>query len=228
MSGGSSHGNRLEILKYAPDELRREIAQRLRTIRAAKGRTLVEKGSRSTEVFFLLEGRANVLLYSANGKEVSVHDIGPGDMFGEIAVLDGEPRSASIVAASDLAVVAMQAKDFLACIEHSPSAAVWLSRALASSVRRLTEKVFELSALNVQARIHCELLRLAQKGEERPDGSIEVRPAPTHAELANRVGTHREAVTRELGELSERGIIDYGRKSLLILDLARLRQTAIH
>jgi CRP/FNR family transcriptional regulator, cyclic AMP receptor protein len=227
MSGGSSHGSRLEILKFAPEALRREIAQRLRVIRAPKGRTLVEKGSRSTDVFFLLEGRAKVQLYSPDGKEVTVHDIGPGDMFGEIAVLDGEPRSASIVASSELLIVAMSAKEFMACIEHSPTAGVWLSRALASSVRRLTEKVFELSALNVQARIHCELLRLAQKGEQR-DGAIEVRPAPTHAELANRIGTHREAVTRELGVLSERGIIRYGRRSLMILDLARLQQTALH
>ena len=227
MSGGSSQGSRLEILKYAPDPLRREITQRLRVIRAAKGRTLVEKGSRSTDVFFLLEGRAKVLLYSANGKEVSVHDVGPGDMFGEIAILDGEPRSASIVASSDLVVVAMQAKDFMTLIDNAPAAGVWLARALASSVRRLTEKVFELSALNVQARIHCELLRLAQKGERR-DGSIEVRPAPTHAELANRIGTHREAVTRELRVLSKGGVIRYARHSLLILDLARLQQTAIH
>jgi CRP-like cAMP-binding protein len=226
MSGGSSYGSRLDILKYVPEALRREIAQRLRVIRAPKGRTLVEKGSRSTDVFFLLEGRAKVQLYSQDGKEVTVHDVGPGDMFGEIAALDGEPRSASIVSSSELVVVAMQAKDFLACVEHSP-AGLWLSRALASSVRRLTEKVFELSALNVQARIHCELLRLAQKGERR-DGSIEVRPAPTHAELANRIGTHREAVTRELGVLSERGIIRYGRRSLMILDLARLQQTALH
>jgi CRP-like cAMP-binding protein len=227
MSGTSSQGSRLEILKYVPDALRREIAQRLRVIRAGKGRTLVEKGSRSSEVYFLLEGHAKVLLYSASGREVVVHNVGPGDMFGEIAVLDGEPRSASIVAASELLIVAMQAKDFMACIESSSAAAVWLSRALASSVRRLTEKVFELSALNVQARIHCELLRLAQEGERR-DGTIEVRPAPTHAELANRIGTHREAVTRELGELSERGIIRYGRRSLLILDLGRLQQTAGH
>ena len=227
MSGGSSHGSRLEILKFAPDALRRDITQRLRVTRAPKGRTLVEKGSRSTDVFFLLEGRAKVQLYSPDGKEVTVHDIGPGDMFGEIAVLDGEPRSASIVASSELLIVAMSAKDFMACIEHSPTAGVWLSRALASSVRRLTEKVFELSALNVQTRIHCELLRLAQKGERR-EGAIEVRPAPTHAELANRIGTHREAVTRELGVLSERGIIRYGRRSLMILDLARLQQTALH
>src|SRR6185295_4275970 len=102
-------------------------------------------------------------------------------------------------------------------------AGVWLARRLASGIRRLTEQVFELSALNVQTRIHCELLRLAQKGESR-NGVIEVSPALTHAELASRVGTHREAVTREMQTLSDMGIIRYGRGSLSILDLARLEQ----
>ena len=223
MNGGLSQSTQLQLLKYLPDPLRAEIARRLRVIRAPKGRTLVEKGSGSTDVFFLLEGRAEVLLYSSNGREVCIHNIGPGDMFGEIAVLDGEPRSASIVASSDMMIVAMRASDFMACFESSPAAGIWLARRLASGMRRLTEQVFELSALNVQTRIHCELLRLAQKGEPC-SGGIEVRPAPTHAELASRIGTHREAVTREMQVLSKGKIISHGRRSLMIIDLARLEQ----
>src|SRR5262249_24209531 len=99
------------------------------------------------------------------------------------------------------------------------------ARRLATGVRRLTEQVFELSALNVQTRIHCELLRLAQKGERR-NGGIEVRPAPTHAELASRIGTDREAVTREMRVLSNGKIIRHGRGKLMIIDLDRLEQAA--
>jgi CRP/FNR family transcriptional regulator, cyclic AMP receptor protein len=223
MSGGSYRSTELQLLKHVPDALRTGIMHRLRVIKAPKGRTLLEKGSRSTDVFFLLEGRAKVLLYSSSGREVCVHNIGPGDTFGDIAVLDGEPRSASIIASSELRVAVMRAKDFMICVESSPAAGLWLARNLASCVRRLTEQVFELSALNVQARIHCELLRLAQNGERR-NGSIEVRPAPTHAEFASRIGTHREAVTREMRVLSDDGIIRYGRRSLIIVDLARLEQ----
>jgi CRP-like cAMP-binding protein len=225
MTGGTSQSHRLQLLKYVPEPLRSEISQRLNVIRATKGRTLVEKGSRTRDVFFLLEGRAQVVLYSASGREVCVNDIGPGAMFGEIAALDGEPRSASIQAASDLVLIAMRAEDFLACLESSPAAGIWLARQLAAHSRRLTEQVFELSALNVQARIHCELLRLAQKGEQR-NGGIEVRPAPTHAELASRIGTHREAVTRELRVLSQEKVIRYGRGSLMIINMARLEQAA--
>jgi CRP/FNR family cyclic AMP-dependent transcriptional regulator len=226
MTGGASQSTQLQLLKHVPGPLRTEITTRLRTIRATKGRTLVEKGSRSTEVFFLLEGRAEVLLYSSSGREVSVNTIGPGDVFGEIAALDGEPRSASIVASSEILIVAMHASDFMTCVESSPAAGIWLARRLASGMRRLTEHVFELSALNVRTRIHCELLRLAQKGVPC-SGGIEVRPAPTHAELASRIGTHREAVTRELRVLSDRKIIRHSRRSLVVINLARLEQ-AIH
>ncbi len=223
MSDGSSQSTQFQLLKHVPDPLRTEITRRLRVIRAPKGRTLVERGSRSTDVFFLLEGRAEVLLYSSSGREVCVNYIGPGDMFGEIAVLDGEPRSASIVALSELKVAAMRASDFMKCFESSPAAGIWLARRLASGMRRLTEQVFELSALNVQTRIHCELLRLAQKGEPC-SGGIEVSPAPTHAELAKHIGTHREAVTREMQVLSKAKIIRHGRGKLVITDLARLDQ----
>lgn len=225
MSGGSSQSTQLQFLKCVPDPPRMEIARRLNVIRAPKGRTLVEKGSRSADVFFLLEGQAQVLVYSASGREVYVHNIGPGDMFGEISALDGEPRSASVIALSELLYAVMRVNDFRTCIEISPAAAIWTARSLASGVRRLTERVFELSALNVRARIQCELLRLARKGEPR-SGGIEVRPAPTHAELASRIGTHREAVTREMRALSDMKIIRYGRRSLVIVDLARLEQAA--
>jgi CRP-like cAMP-binding protein len=98
-------------------------------------------------------------------------------------------------------------------------------RRLVSTVRSLTERLFELSALNVQTRIHCELLRLAQGGELR-GGIIEIHDPPTHADFANRIGTHREAVTRELRALSTMKVIRSGRRSLQILDLPRLERAA--
>ena len=210
-----------EILKHVPAGLRKEITPRLRIMRAPKGRTLLEKGSRATDVYFLLDGCAQVRLYSPSGRDVYVNDIGPGDVCGEIAALDGESRSATIIAATNVILAVMRGSDFIRCLESSPAAGIWLARKMAALSRRLTEQVFELSALNVRARIHCELLRLARKGEPR-DGGIEVRPAPTHADLASRVGTHREAVTREMQALSERKIIRHGRRSLLLIDLARL------
>jgi CRP-like cAMP-binding protein len=91
-------------------------------VRARKGRNLLEKGSRSAERFFLLAGRAQVVPFSSTGREVSIHTIGPGGMFGEMACLDDKPRSASVLAMSDVEYAVMRVGDFLACVEGSPAA----------------------------------------------------------------------------------------------------------
>jgi CRP/FNR family cyclic AMP-dependent transcriptional regulator len=223
MAGRTLQDALLQFMSCVPEPLRTQVKNRLSTLERSKGRTLVEKGLLSTDVFFLRDGRAEVVLYGAGGREVCVHNVHPGDMFGEIAVLDGKPRSASVQALSNIVLDVMRGHDFIACLESSPAAGIWLARRFATSLRRSTEKVFELSALNVQTRIQCELLRLAEEGTPCSEG-IEVRPAPTHEALAKRIGTHREAVTKELGALSKAKIIRYERGRLVIIDLPALER----
>lgn len=225
MAGRTSESALLQFLNCVPESLRTQVRSRLSTFERSKGRTLVEKGIRSTDVYFLREGRAEVILYGSRGREVCVHNVGPGDMFGEIAILDGKPRSASVEALSDIVLDAMRGNDFMACLESSPAAGIWLARRFALSLRRSTEKVFELSVLNVAARVACELLRLAEEGTHCSEG-IEIRPVPTHETLSKRIGTHREAVTRELGSLSKAKTIRYEKRRLVIMDLAALERAA--
>jgi len=205
----------------APESFRRAMESKMRSMRAPKGRTIITAGARSMDVYYIVEGQLQVLLYSSTGREVSVRNLGVDDIFGELAALDGISRSATVVALTDVRLRIISRADFLSSIEASPTAAVWLARRLGSEVRRLTERVFELSALNVQARLHCELLRLARGGGAN---SIRVSPAPTHAELANRIGTHREAVTREMRVLAQMKIIRNDRRSLDFLNLAELER----
>lgn len=206
-----------------PPELRQALEQRGLVIRRGRGHTLIGKDEGSTDVFLIVEGEAHVLLYSVNGREVSVRHLGPGSVFGELAALDASPRCASVVAASDLRALAVRRGDFLDCLDTVPGGKDWLLGRLVTEIRRLTERVFELSALNVQSRLHCELLRLARiSGTGHPIPSV--RPAPTHAELANRIGTHREAVTRELKVLADRNIVRTQRRSLEFIDIAGLEE----
>ena len=221
-AAGARGGGFLACLAEAT---RSAILRRARPTRFPKGRTLVEKDSRSTDVFLLLEGTAQVVLYSPAGREVWINTAGPDDLIGELAALDGEPRSTSVVALTDLSVISMPASEFLTCLKDSPAAALLLARRLAAGMRKLTEQVYELNLLNVQTRIQRELLRLAKTGVLR-DSVIEIRPAPTHAEFASRIGTHREAVTRELRALAKDNIVKSGRRSLVILDLERLERIA--
>ncbi len=201
--------------------MRKETLERVRMVRTRKGQALLSKGDRSTDVFFILEGRLQALLYSASGREISLRDLVDGDLFGEMAAIDEDSRSASIVALAESRLLVMSRAEFRAALDGSPGAAIWLMRHLTARIRSLTERVFELSALNVQSRLHCELLRMAAASP----GGLEIRPAPTHAELANRIGTHREAVTREMRALASQNIIKTGRRRLEFVDLARLQTT---
>lgn len=216
----------IELLNQLAPELRREIAAHLRWSRASRGRVMVMVGEETRDVFFLVSGEAHVLLYSPNGDEVRVQTIHAPAMFGEVAALDSGPRSASVIAASDVSLARMTQADFRRCLDESPAAALWLARHLTTIVRRLTGRVFELSALSVSERIWCELARLAS---ERPaeGGTIRIAPAPTHAEIASRVGTHREAVTRELQMLAREKILSHGRRVIEVTDLSRLMDKAV-
>lgn len=206
-----------------PEPLRRAMGLKGRVLRCGRGRTLISEGEHATDVFVILEGRAQVMLYSPNGREVAVRHLAEGDLFGELAALDEAPRSATVVASSDLRVLTLGRQDFLECIDATPQAHDWLVARLVAEVRRLTEVVFELSALNVQSRLHCELLRLA-RAQVAGGLGLSIDPAPTHAELASRIGSHREAVTRELGVLTRRNIIRTRRRALEFLDIAGLEE----
>src|ERR1700722_13432499 len=155
-----SDAERLGLFGAMDPAVRREALERSRLIRARKVSAILSKGDTSSDVFFVLEGRLQVLLYSASGREVSLRDLSEGDMFGEMAAIDGEGRSASIVALDDSRLLAMARPHCRAAIEASPDAAMWLLGQLTARIRLMTERVFELSALNVQARLHCELLRM--------------------------------------------------------------------
>jgi CRP-like cAMP-binding protein len=202
------------------------MLQRVRTSRFRKGQSVIEHGSSSSDVYFLLEGELRVLLYSADGREVSVRTFRPGQMFGELAAIDGLPRSATVTAVAPSVIAAMSQQDFKACIESSPAAAMWLAREFAGQIRTLTDRIFELAALNVRNRLHCELLRLALFAGVSANRSA-LKPAPTHAELASRIGTHREAVTRELRDLARRGIVEQTRRCLTILDIGELSASVL-
>ncbi len=206
-------------LKTLPPDLADRLRSISTVIQARHGRTIVSLGESSSHVFLVLQGRVQVTLISLNGREVILSDLTEGSFFGELAAIDEEPRSASVVALSNCILACIPAQAFRAAITETPSAALWMARRLAAQVRELTEKVFELNALRVRDRLYCELLRMCGP----PDGKVAIiEPAPTHAELASRIGTHREAVTREMGYLAEEGLLAQSRKKITVLDLPAL------
>lgn len=177
----------------------------------------------SDDVFFLLTGTARVAIRSVDGKVVTFRELGPGSMFGEYAAIDGRPRSASVDAKTACTVASISAGIFRELLEAEPKLAKKLLEHFVSEIRELTTRVYEFSTLAVRYRIQSEILRLATLSD-RHGKTVSISPAPTHAEIASRTSTHREAVTRELNRLAKIGIIEQRSRVLWIKDFDRLNE----
>jgi CRP-like cAMP-binding protein len=185
------------------------------------GAPIVGYLDRSHDVLFIIQGMARVSIYSFAGKVVSFADLGPGDSFGEIPAIDGGPRSASVEAQTVCHVASMPAAAFRDMLISEPALALAALRKLAVTIRRLTTRVYEFSTLAASNRVQAEILRLAKLA--RREGKVaRIALAPTHAEIASRVSTHREAVTRELNRLSRMGLVERRGRALVIKDVDRL------
>ena len=185
------------------------------------GELIIDYLDKSDDVFFVISGQVSVTLYSLTGRVVSFRELGPGQTFGELAALDGGPRSASVHVRTEGLIARMTAQHFREVLQDHPSVALALLRDLVKNIRNLTMRVYEFSTLAVSKRLQAELLRLAKLTPQEGEGSC-VLPMPTHEELASRISTHREAVTRELSHLTSIGIIERQGRKLVIKDLDRL------
>ena len=190
-----------------PDEELPEIEQHFNWRTYEKGRQIVDHLDTSTDVFFVAEGRVRATVFSVDGREVTYRVIDAGDFFGEFAAIDGDARSANILARSDCVIGILSAADFINVIGRHEKVAHALLKRFVGQIRVLSERVFEYSTMAVNSRVRAELVRLADDAAQCND-KIVISPAPTHAELASRVSTHREAVTRELNQLADLGIVE--------------------
>ena len=177
----------------------------------------------SADVFFVVSGTVRVVIHSLSGKEISYRDLEDGEMFGELAAIDGEQRSASVVAVAETLLVAMPEAAFREAISNHPSVADAVLQRLARLVRLYSQRLYEMRTLDVQSRIRAELIRLAEDSLG-DDNTATISPLPTSADIADRVNTRREAVSRELASLTRRGLIKRQQRSLLIRDFAGLNQ----
>jgi CRP-like cAMP-binding protein len=191
--------------------------------RHPQGTIILSYQDASTDIFFILEGIVRAMIYAPDGKALLFTDLGKGDIFGEIAAIDRGPRSASIEALQPTLVAAMSADHFELVLQADMAVNAATMRLLTSRVRRLSERAYEFRAFAVQHRIHAELLRLARAtGAEPCAGEVTLSRAPTLAEIADRVSTHREAVSRELSRLGLLGLIIRDGGALRISDIGML------
>ena len=212
---------KVAVLAGLPPDTLARIQKRCRWRHYGQQETIVDCLDTSDDVFFIVGGQARASIYSVDGKAVTFTDLGPGDMFGEYAAIDGARRSATIETRTSCHVASMTASAFHELLQQEPAVMLALLRQFVGKIRTLTTRVYEFSALAVSNRIQAELLRLANLVP--PDGKrARINAAPTHSEIASRISTHREAVTRELSRLSRLGIIERRGGALVVNDVDRL------
>jgi len=206
-----------------PEPLSDALTSHARIVTRQARQIILGFGDRTSDVFLILEGTARAALHSPDGREVILGDLGPGQLFGELAALDDQRRTATVEATSPCVLASFPGGVFRSAVFAHPETAEWIARQLVGQIRLLTEKVFELNALAVRNRLHCELLRLSLTSGIADNRSV-IAPSPTHVQLASRIGTHREAVTRELQYLLKQGIVAQDKRELVVNDVARLTQ----
>lgn len=177
-----------------------------------KNTLIICEGDLSNSLYVVLSGKVKVFLSDEDGKEVTLNIQGKGEYFGELAILDEAPRSASVVTTEDTKLAVLSKSAFEKCMEDHPSIALTIMRGLARRLRELTENVRSLALMDVYGRVARLLLEMA----EEVDGKNIIRQKMTQRDIASMVGASREMVSRILRDLSIGGYISIENKIITL------------
>lgn len=213
----------VKLLAGLATEVLEQLAQQCRWRRFAAGQRVTSRESADSDVYFVASGKVRVTAFSAAGRQVTFRDMSAGDWFGELAAIDGRARSADVDAIEETVLALMHPADFRRLIHEHPVVCDRLLDRMVAVIRDLTDRIFDFSTLGVQNRVHAELLRLAK--EAGVEGNqARLAPAPKHSDLASKVSTYREQVTRELSMMVKQGLLQRSPGVLIIPDVARLER----
>ena len=166
--------------------------------------------------FMILEGRIKVTILGDDGREVILSMLGAGDFFGEMALLDNEPRSATAIAVEETELLSLHRTDFQSVLTDNRSITTALIKIMTARLRRANHQISTLALLDVYGRVARVIVDMArEEGRRLRDGRIAFRRA-THQEIANRIGTTRETVTRMLKDLERQGLIHIEGKEIVV------------
>jgi CRP-like cAMP-binding protein len=214
---------RVSLFAGLGDEDLVALAATLRRRRYPRGATICLAGDPGEQFYLVERGRVRIGLTAPDGREVVLNMLGPGDTFGDLALLDGEPRSADATAQEDCLLLVLSRDAFLRHLETHPRAAISLLAEMSRRLRRNARIIQGASFHDVPARLAATLLQLArEEGEVRADGTTTVRA--TQVELAGRIAATRESVNKWLGSYERRGFLRRQRGVIAILDPDGLRR----
>jgi CRP-like cAMP-binding protein len=203
------------------------LAATMRSRRFRRGEVIFHIGDPGDALFVIVSGEVKISLPSETGDEAILATLRDGDVFGELALLDGAPRSASATALSPTEAVVLPRDRFRELIATEAGVRDALLASIAGELRRLTMHVEELHFLDITGRLAAQLVRLAREGgTASADGAIRLRTNLTQGDLAAMVGCTRQSVNKLLGQFTDDGLLRLERDAIVVTDLAGLVATS--
>jgi len=208
------------LSRIAPDELRR-FGEVTREKQYPKGSVILFEDDPGDSLFIVRSGRVKVVLVSEDGREVILGVLGVGEHFGELSLIDDQPRSAHVIAMEDSTLLVLRRDDFRRRIEANPGVAWALLAELSRRLRRADGKIGGLVLLDVPGRIARLILDAADEG-----GSATIERPLTHQVIAQMIGASRETVSRTMREFQDAGLLAVSHRRITVRDRAGLEARA--
>jgi CRP/FNR family transcriptional regulator, cyclic AMP receptor protein len=217
---------RCVLFAHVDEEGLRALAARMRPRRFRRGEVIFHQDDLGDSLQVVVSGSVKIVLPSEEGEEAIIASLQPGDFFGELALLDGAPRSTSASAIEATETLALPREHFLQLLSEDPSMVRALLGGLAAELRRLTGHVAELHFLDLAGRLAIRLVRLAREAHPQAQGRCELNWPFTQSDLASMIGGTRQSVNKLLSGLVDDGLLAIERDTLIITDLAALEHRA--
>lgn len=217
----TAHLRNIPLLQGVDGHSLRQVAVALKVRTYEKGAHIIHKGSIGDHLAFVLTGRAQAVDFTEDGKEVGFSILEPGDYFGELSIIDGEPRSASVVAIERSLLAFLPRLQALPLIYNNPLVAERVIKRMAASIRSATMQQSILSIPRAFKRVYAVLERFMR---ENPGGLVAIERMPTQQEIAIMSNTSRETVSRSIRALMDEGVVERDGRRLIIRKPDALRQ----
>ena len=189
------------------------------------GDTIIEQGDDSTTVYFLISGTVHVLDYSRSHRAITYASLNDGEMFGEMAAIDGFPRSAWVCAISTCKIISLPGSTFINILKNNADISLKILAKLSSRLRLSDEKITDISLFGTEQRVCLELVRMS-KLDTNTKNIYQIKQMPTQADFANIIGSTRETISRILAKLRDDQIIIKTKNGFVVPDKKQLEKRA--
>jgi len=234
---GMDHLKTIPLLKGLDKELSDELSKRCSWRSYQPHEMIIDHHEETQDVRFIITGSARIVVRMVEGREVIFNECGPGEFFGELAAIDGGVRSANVTAVTKVRLCIMPQSVFKEVCQRAPDISWRIMNHLVAHIRRLSDRLSEFSFLKAKHRLYAELLRLsrprtgngfADEGglEAETGGQRIISPAPPQSDIADRIASRREIVSREMKSLERMGILERTKGGIVILEPDRLQRMA--